>query len=255
LKKNYVRIVKDSGLKLLVSRNKEANDVFLQANLDKVDFNPVPGSLDLYGNITIHIILESDPTYHHCHIQLKKKAWQNYWEPLLTPSVPSPPVIVKQSSSKKSKGTKDDFRKARSHEYIILDPPIHNTDLIPLRPRSLSNDSRRSANRHNSHPIKKQQRRRSARPTKKEDKEQSSGPTTHNHRPSPKISHTRPVPTTPTIKDLEDIFERGGEKNREINMVDIYDLLRRIYKETLLMKRELRHIKADIAALKEKENY
>jgi len=242
LKKNYIRILREnSSVKMLVSRNKESNEIFLQINLENVTYNVIP---DIYGNVTAHLTLENDPIYHHCHIQLKKKNWLNQWEPLLQNTSPLPITQSKISTSIQENNTPRKITKESSYDSI--------------RPRSFSNDSRRR--REKGTPTKPHQRRRSAHPSHMvlED------PLDMEYLPNPVPSVTTPktlqresAPTTPSIKQLEDIFERGSENRaitQDINLADIHELLRKIYKETVQLKKEVRLIKADLAELKEHQN-
>lgn len=174
---------------------------------------------------------------------LKKKNWLNSWEPILQQATSSFPIVQPRFI----KSTQDNI----SHAQLIKHPSFDN-----MRPRSLSNDSRRGEKLTG---LKHHQRRRSAHPSEADNSQQPEMENLPSPMAlSPKVIQRESAPTTPSIKQLEDIFERGSENrtitNQETTLNDIYDLLRKIYKETLQLKKEVRIIKADLAELKDQYN-
>jgi len=242
LKKSYVRVVKiEKVVRMMLTRKKESEDINLQVILDGATITE--DSFDIYGNVIIIITLENDPIYHHCHLQIKRKTWLTSWEPVLQ-------KLLFPQRMRSKKALLESPRK--THHMSRPESPLKvssfkndSIENLQIRPRSKSIESLK--------PIKerqvKKQRRKSAHPSIVKDNPLILEPIL-----LPRFDHfhTNLDNVSPRKDDVNSIFEAAVEiPNKGVDIIDVYNLLQNLYKEILLMKKDVRQLKVDLAILKE----
>jgi len=224
----------------------------LQVVLDGATINE--DSTDLYGNVIIIMSLENDPIYHHCHLQIKRKSWLTTWEPTLYKLL----FPEKCTTRTPKKAVLESPRKARQKSATFESPlkvsPAsslkNSTGTSPIRPRSKSIEAKPiegSSTRQS-----KKQRRKSEHPNIVKEKPLILEPMIFSHI---ELNNSNPdIRSSPRSDDANanNIFEAGVEiPNKEVDIFDVYNLLQNLYKEILMMKKDVRQMKVDLATLKE----